>query len=70
VKFLRTDKIIFDILWVCLMAIMCFVDIYILSLGWNLLSLIGLICCGISLIMTVLKICISVKEHIRNCKNS
>ena len=55
-KIFKNNEKLFDILWICLMVIMCAMDVYMLTLGWNVLSLIGLILCGISLILTVVKV--------------
>lgn len=55
-KIFKNNKVFVDILWICLMAIMCCTDIYLLTSEWNVYSLIGLILCGISLILTVVKV--------------
>ena len=55
-NFFENNKMLFDVLWICLMIIMCFVDIYTLCLEWNVLALIGLIFCGISLIAKLFEV--------------
>lgn len=42
-----------DAVWVVLMTTMCILDIYVLSVDWNVWSLIGAIFCGISAIMSL-----------------
>lgn len=42
-----------ETVWVVLMTTMCILDIYVLSVDWNVWSLIGAILCGISAIMSL-----------------
>ena len=42
-----------EAVWVVLMTTMCILDIYVLSVDWNVWSLIGAILCGISAIMSL-----------------
>ena len=52
----KNKKMLFDILWICLMATMCVVDIYTLHLRWSVLALIGLVFCGTSLIAKLFEV--------------
>lgn len=45
-----------DAVWVVLMTTMCILDIYVLSVDWNIGSLIGCILCGISAIMSLVSL--------------
>ena len=40
-----------EAIWVILMIPMCILDIYVLSVDWNIFSLIGAIFCGLSAII-------------------
>lgn len=43
-----------EAVWVILMLAMCILDIYVLSVDWNIFSLIGAIFCGLSAIINVI----------------
>ena len=43
-----------EAIWVILMIPMCILDIYVLSVDWNIFSLIGAIFCGLSAIINVI----------------
>ena len=45
-----------EAVWVVLMTTMCILDIYVLSVDWNVWSLIGAILCGISAIMSLVSL--------------
>lgn len=42
-----------EAIWVLLMGILCVLDIYVLSVDWNVFSLIGAIFCGLSVVMNL-----------------
>ena len=43
-----------EAVWVILMLAMCILDIYVLSVDWNIFSLIGAIFCALSAIINVI----------------
>ena len=43
-----------EAIWIILMIPMCILDIYVLSVDWNIFSLIGAIFCGLSAIINVI----------------
>ena len=43
-----------EAIWVILMIPMCILDIYVLSVDWNIFSLIGAIFCGLSAIINII----------------
>lgn len=45
-----------EAIWIILMIPMCILDIYVLSVDWNVWSLIGAILCGISAIMSLVSL--------------
>lgn len=42
-----------ELIWVFLMGTLCIADIYVLSIEWNVWSLIGAVCCGLSAILNL-----------------
>ena len=43
-----------EAIWIILMIPMCILDIYVLSVDWNIFSLIGAIFCGLSAIINII----------------
>ena len=52
-----------EAIWVILMIPMCILDIYVLSVDWNIFSLIGAIFCGLSAIINFIDLVFNVYNH-------
>ena len=42
-----------ELIWIFLMGTLCIANIYVLTIDWNIISLIGSIFCGLSVILNL-----------------
>lgn len=57
--FLNTYK---ELIWIFLMGTLCIANIYVLTIDWNIMSLIGAIFCGLSVILNLSDFVVKLKN--------